>query len=87
MSAAAEAARAACAYAKTAMGAVRGDSPEFHPGPKGKSQAKTVRMMGDCADSSSSLSAPSCRMGSHACTSASWKKRKEHDVVQDTDPS
>ena len=36
------------------------DALEFHPGPKGKSHANTVRMMGDCADSSSSLRALSC---------------------------
>ena len=38
----------------------KGRAPEFHPGPKGKSHANTVRMMGDCADSSSSLRALSC---------------------------
>ena len=49
----------------------RHDAPEFHPGPKGKSHEKTVLMMGDCAASSSSLSALSCRTGPHAWMSAS----------------
>ena len=48
------------------------DALEFHPGPKGKSHANTVRMTGDWADSSSSLRAPSCCMGPHAWMSASW---------------
>ena len=51
----------------------RRDAPEFHPGPKGKSHEKTVLMMGDCAASSSSLSALNCRTGAHACISASWR--------------
>lgn len=44
-------------------------SPEFHAGPKGKSTAKTWRMMGDWAASSSSLSALSCTTGAHCSIS------------------
>ncbi len=50
----------------------RRNVPEFHPGPKGKSHEKTVLMMGDCAASSSSLSALSCCTGAHAWISAFW---------------
>lgn len=51
----------------------RNNVPEFQPGPKGNSHEKTVRMMGDWADSSSSFSALSCCIGAHPWISASCR--------------
>ena len=52
------------------------NAPEFQPGPKGKSHAKTVRITGDCAASSSSFNALSCCIGAHPCTSASCEHKR-----------
>lgn len=52
---------------------------EFHAGPKGNSQAKTWRMIGDWPASSSFFSAPSCLTGSHFWMSVSWRALGEQE--------
>ena len=61
-------------------------SPEFHAGPKGKSTAKTCRMMGDWAASSSSLSSLSCTTGAHCSISVDCMRGMSVSLSQRADP-
>lgn len=54
--------------------------PEFHPGPKGKSHAKTWRMMGDSVLASSYFTADNSWTAGQAAMSASYMC-EAHNVV------